>query len=215
MSSYLFPPAQQTFPFSNTNQNLVNPFATNNPIGFSSTQIPTSSCAIPQNNIQSANSYIPGQGVTTGGRKHKYYNKKTLKHKIKNIVRKYKMKAGKKMSLMKKIKRSFGLKGGTKKTKRIRHKGKHTRKSSKRRTNKAGRHKGRHMRGGYHQYMGNVPDTPSFSVGGPLPASQSALANPPPFQKLTTCEGNCIDSYNHFDKNSYNNRAGAGFQIWN
>jgi ribosomal protein L4 len=47
--------------------------------------------------------------------------------------------------------------------------------------------------GGYHQYMSNVPYTPSYSTGGQLPASESALANPVPF-KLTN---NCVDNYKH------------------
>jgi|TARA_B110000093_G_scaffold92026_2_gene99476 hypothetical protein len=46
------------------------------------------------------------------------------------------------------------------------------------------RHK---QRGGYHQYMSNVPYTPSYSTGGELAPSSSALANPVPFQVTNNC----------------------------
>ena len=55
----------------------------------------------------------------------------------------------------------------------------------------------RRQRGGYSQYQNNLPMTPVYSVGGILPASQLALANPPPIQVLPNCV-NCIDNYNHF-----------------
>jgi hypothetical protein len=59
--------------------------------------------------------------------------------------------------------------------------------------------------GGYHQYMGNVPNTPVYSTGGTLPPTLSALANPVPFQVLNNT-GNCTDNYNHF--------TNSGKQIW-
>ena len=49
---------------------------------------------------------------------------------------------------------------------------------------------------GHSQYLNNVPMTQTYSVGGPLSASQSALANPPPINTLDNCT-NCIDNYNH------------------
>jgi len=41
----------------------------------------------------------------------------------------------------------------------------------------------------YHQYMGGIPNSPGFSVGGsnaPLP--HSAMANPPPITGIKNCE---------------------------
>ncbi len=53
----------------------------------------------------------------------------------------------------------------------------------------------RHQMGG--QYMSNVPNTPTFSTGGVLSASSSALANPVPYT-VTSGNVNCVDNYNHF-----------------
>ena len=58
------------------------------------------------------------------------------------------------------------------------------------------RHRHR-QRGGYSQYQNNLPMTPTYSVGGILPASQLALANPPPVTVLPNCV-NCVDNYNHY-----------------
>ena len=66
-----------------------------------------------------------------------------------------------------------------------------------RRTRRRHRRSGSRQRGGYSQYQNNLPMTPVYSVGGILPASQLALANPPPIQVLPNCV-NCIDNYNHF-----------------
>ena len=97
MSNYLFPPKAQVYPFSNVDQQLANPFAVNNPIGFSSNESPSRfGLPEPQSNIQAANSYIAGVtkgggNISTnrsqrrsGGRRHK-----SLRHKIKNIVFQY------------------------------------------------------------------------------------------------------------------------------
>lgn len=59
------------------------------------------------------------------------------------------------------------------------------------------RHRRGGQRGGYSQYQNNLPMTPTYSVGGVLPASQLALANPPPIQVLPNCV-NCVDNYNHY-----------------
>ena len=55
----------------------------------------------------------------------------------------------------------------------------------------------RRQRGGYSQYQNNLPMTPTYSVGGVIPASQLGLANPPSIQVLSNCT-NCTDNYNHF-----------------
>ena len=57
-----------------------------------------------------------------------------------------------------------------------------SRKSKKYRKSRKYRH-----HGGYHQFMSNVPYTPSYSVGGPLSPKDSALANPPPIKLLNNC----------------------------
>ena len=67
---------------------------------------------------------------------------------------------------------------------------------SKKRTRRSKTHK-RRQRGGYSQYQNNLPMTPTYSVGGILPASQLGLANPPPIQVLSNCV-NCLDNANHF-----------------
>ena len=58
------------------------------------------------------------------------------------------------------------------------------------------------QRGGYSQYQNNLPMTPTYSVGGVLPASQLGLANPPPIQVLSNC-AECRDNYNHFNNRSF------------
>lgn len=60
------------------------------------------------------------------------------------------------------------------------------------------RHRRTHrQRGGYSQYQNNLPMTPTYSVGGVLPASQLGLANPPPIHVLSNCT-NCTDNYNAY-----------------
>ena len=65
------------------------------------------------------------------------------------------------------------------------------------------------MRGGYSQYMNNVPNTPTYSTGGNLSPSLSALANPAPYQLLSN---QSIDNLNHNALNSFGNSgSGMGF----
>jgi hypothetical protein len=58
-------------------------------------------------------------------------------------------------------------------------------------------------KGGYSQYQNNLPMTPSYSVGGPLSASDLGLANPPPIQVLS----NCVDNYNHYTNKGFPSRG--------
>jgi hypothetical protein len=96
------------------------------------------------------------------------------KRKIKNISKYYKK-----------------MKGGSRKMKSVKRRIKHRLVSRKRRGRRT-----RVMKGGYSQYQNNMPYTPSYQVAGVhLPASQLALANPPPFTKIG---GNCVDNYNHY-----------------
>ena len=75
-----------------------------------------------------------------------------------------------------------------------------------RRRSMAGSKRRRSMAGGYSQYQNNLPMTPSYSVGGVLPASQLGLANPPPIQVLPNCV-NCVDNYNHYTNTGFPSRG--------
>ena len=106
---------------------------------------------------------------------------KNIKRKIKNITKKYKM---------------------NKKT--LRKRASILRKRIKRRITK---HRRRRQRGGtYSQYQNNLPNTPSYSTGGYLNPSNSALANPVPY-KILSANGNCSDNYNH-NNHSYSQSRG-------
>ena len=135
----------------------------------------------PLNNRQAANSYIPCS--MKGG--------KIKKSKIKNIANMYKMNGGKRKS-----------------KKRItRMRSKMMRMISKKR-GKTTRHKRktRKQRGGYSQYQNNLPNTPSYSLGGKLAPSLSALANPPPQHVLNNCT-NCVDNYSYFTNKGFPSRG--------
>ena len=137
--------------------------------------------------LKSASSSAMAAMGMTGG-KSKCDTKKILS-KIKNIVSKYKkMNAGKRRTL-KKLKKQLS------KCKRIRA-----------RRMKGGKRKTFRQRGGYNQWGSNIPDTPSYSTGGTLSPSLSALANPVPMNWLSRTV-NGIDNYNH--------NTNKGFQLWN
>jgi hypothetical protein len=132
--------------------------------------------------------YAGGFGSNQTGGKVKCDTRKLLS-KIKNIVSKYKkMNAGKRRTL-KKLQKQLS------KCKRI-----------KARRMKGGKRKTFRQRGGYNQWGSNIPDTPSYSTGGTLPPSLSALANPVPMNWLSRTV-NGIDNYNH--------NTNRGFQLWN
>jgi len=163
-------------PLSNIDPKYVNVTNSNDPKNFGSNETNRQfGLSGVSNNAQAA-----AASALMGG-------SKTLRRKIKNIANKYKkMKGGKsrKMTLGS-IKRRLAkiIKFG--KSKRHQYKSKKTvsrrRKGSKR------------QRGGYSQYMSNVPYTPSYSTGGPLSPNLSALANPVPYQPTN----NCVDNYNY------------------
>ena len=80
------------------------------------------------------------------------------------------------------------------------------RSASRRMSRSRSRSRSRGMRGGYGQYQNNLPMTPTYKVAGvDLPASQLALANPPPISVLPNCT-NCIDNYNHFTNKGFPSR---------
>jgi hypothetical protein len=175
----------------------VNGTSSNYSGSFSSNEIPgTPPGPLPglagaKSNIDAAAGVVPGICLFKGGAKK-------LKRKIKNITKHYKkMKAGsRKMKSLKrklrtrmasrKLSRSMALTGG----RRTRHR----------------RHRRRGQRGGYSQYQNNLPMTPTYSVGGVLPASQLGLANPPPIKVLSNCV-NCVDNYNHYTNKGFPSRG--------
>jgi hypothetical protein len=178
-------------------RNLVDSDASDPPAFlFSSSQNPGSLSINPRvlpepiNNIQAANSKI--FGMTGGKRKGKKWSAKKHIKKINNISNMYKMK-GNKGTIRKRIRKiksrlrsKFGIK---------------SRKNHKRSNRRYV------MKGGYSQYMNNLPDTPSYSTGGILPPSLSALASPTPFFKLPNING--IDNLNHNALNSFG-KSGSG-----
>ena len=190
-------------PLSNINGKFVNVDSSQSPATFGSNEVSGTPPGIfgtglagAKSNIDAAAGKVPGICLFKGGAKK-------LKKKIKNITKKYKkMKAGsKKMRSLKSrlrsrmasrsMARSRALAGGT---------------GSRRMALSGGRRR-RHSRkqhGGYSQYQNNQPFSLSYSLGGNLPASQLALANPPPIAKVTN---NAVDNYNHFTGKGFPSRG--------
>ena len=180
---------------SNLGYGNINPYNTSSYVNgtssnysgsFSSNEIPgTPPGPLPglagaKYNVDAAAGKVPGICMKGGAKK--------IKRKIKNITKHYKR-----------------MKAGSKKIRSLRHRLR-SRASSRSLTSQlAGRrrtrrHTRRHrkQRGGYAQYMNNMPNTPSYQVAGiNLPANLSALANPAPYVKLSN-ETSCIDNYNHY-----------------
>jgi hypothetical protein len=176
----------------NVNPAFVNKWSSNNPANFSSNEIYRGTGGLfgAVNNVNAASGVVPGIGLFNGFGLFKGGAHKKLKSKIKNITKRYKRKMHKNKRSAKKHVRSMKS--------RIRAKyggrrNKYTRAS--RRQSHHRRH--RTLRGGYSQYYNNFPNTPSYSVGGVLSASNSALANPPPINELPNCV-NCVDNYSRF-----------------
>ena len=209
-----------TTPLANVNPSLVNVDNSSYSGGFGSTETSRqfSLNPTPMSGIQAASASALQMG---GGRRKKHH--KTIKLRIKKIASKYKkMKGGKKMTL-KSAKRQLlsvinliKADNGTK-SKKVRKvsKSKKSRKASRKyrkggfSLSRAGgsRRRRHYQKGGtYHQYMGGVPNTPSYQTGSiNLSPSESALANPVPFSVLPNCT-NCVDNYNHF--------TNSGKQVW-
>ena len=172
-------------------QYLINP-TTSNVFPFSSNVNPASvNCRAfqePLNNVMAAKGIIGGS--------NKLRKRKISRRRINNISNMYKMKGSRKSvtrrirRIKSKLRSKYGLKRGSKKNVSRRH------------------HSRRHiMRGGHSQYMNNVPNTPSYSTGGPLSPLLSALANPVPFLKLPNING--IDNLDHNALNSFG-KSGSG-----
>lgn len=184
-------------PNSNINPNLVNVDNSSYSGGFGSTET-SRQFSLDKTQISNVEAAAASK-IQSGGSPRRCgggTKKNPFKLKIKNIVNKYKKmtsKFGKKLTL-KRMKRRFSKMFGMKKSRHA----KHSRKPS-------GTRKMKMRGGGYHQYMGNVPNTPVYSTGGVLPPSLLGLANPVPFEVLKNT-GACTDNYNHF--------TNSGKQIW-
>jgi hypothetical protein len=192
-------------PLNNINGGLVNvdgssvggiPFASNTVPSGPHTLSPTGS------NVQGAAGVYPC--AQKGG--------KINRRKINKISRKYKMKGSRKT-----IKRHV-----RKMKSRVR--SKYARRASRRSSRRASRRSSRrYMMGGAYQSPQTTPNYPAgytqfnnnngslsntYSLGGQLSASSSALASPPPYAKVTGDP----DNLNHNTLNSYGNiGAGSGF----
>jgi len=122
-------------------------------------------------------------GIEAAGASKLQGGRAISRRKIKNIVNLYRMPRGKKVRTMKK-RRLMSLY------------------KRKRAVNK----RSRKFRGGYHQYGSQIPNTPTFSLANKmLNPMDSALANPPPYQRLPATT-NGIDNFNMNTK--------RGFQFW-
>lgn len=62
----------------------------------------------------------------------------------------------------------------------------------------------RRQRGGYSQYQNNQPFSLTYSTGGDLSPSLSALANPVPIDQITN---SAIDNYNHYTNTGFPSRG--------
>ena len=132
-------------------------------------------------NIQSAASYIP---CSKGGS-----SKQINRQKINKISSMYKMKRKSFRKMKHRLRSRF------------------TRTRVKRSTMRnRNRNRNRNQKGGHAQFMNNVPDSSSYSTGGHLSPSMSALANPVPY-KLLNNNINCIDNYNHLKGTGFPSRG--------
>uniref|UniRef100_A0A6C0LCV0 Uncharacterized protein n=1 Tax=viral metagenome TaxID=1070528 RepID=A0A6C0LCV0_9ZZZZ len=183
-------------PFYNVNQHQVNIDASNWPGGFSSNET-SLKFGLPamRNNVQAAAASALQRGGGT---------RKTLRRKIKNIAKQYRMPKRRYKTMKRQLKRKFmKLKGGYIATK----------KQGKREKKRSSSQRG----GTYHQYGSQIPNTPSYSTGGmsyQVGANNSALANPVPFQRIGSDSQftNCTDNYKHTPQGT--SLGGRGFQFW-
>lgn len=220
--------------YHNVNNSLVNTTANNNPANFSSNESGLAASGGhgmlgASNNANAAAGCLGGlcnmttmqKGGTKSSRrkknmrnkyrmKHKTqrhhrrrrtHRKKSMKHRSRTLSRQMALYNRRMASLSRRLSFSRNMRGGT-----SHYRGLSPAPFSL--TSSMPENEGQ-QKGGYHQYMGNVPNTPSYAVGGPtgqLSASNSALANPPPITTLSNCT-NCVDNYNHM--------TNKGFQLWN
>ena len=174
-------------PNSNVNGAYANVPSTNYAGSFGSNEIPGQN-GLPglsgaKNNVDAAKGYVPGICLKGGS--------KEIKRKIKNITKKYRM-------TRKSLKNKSRIRRMIRKSIRVCKKCKH-----KHHTKRCAPINTRKYRGGYSQYQNNLPLTPSYSLGGILNSSESALANPPPMKVMN----NCVDNYNHYTGKGFPSRG--------
>ena len=167
------------------NSPFVNGTSSNNPANFSSNEVPgLPGLSGAKSNIDAAAGNVPGICLFKGGAKK-------LKRKIKNITKRYKK-----------------MKGGSKKMKSLRKKLRSRMASrslaralagGRRRTRRAKR-----QRGGYSQYQNNQPFSLTYSTGGNLSPSLSALANPVPIDQISN---SAVDNYSRFANSGFPSRG--------
>ena len=161
---------------------LVNVNASHNSgFGFTSTVDPrtVNPAVLPaiSNNVQAA-----AASKIVGGRKRVINRRK-----INKISGKYKMKGSRRRAsrrMKSRVRSRFSKRSAKRSAKR-------SRRRSQSRSLK--------QKGGYAQFYNNMPNTPSYSTGGHLSPSLSALASPVPYQLL----GNEPDNYNHFTNSGF------------
>ena len=92
-----------------------------------------------------------------------------------------------------KVSYNTSCKGGAKRRRRTYKKRRNSRKSLKKRMKsrrrKSKRSRKHRMKGGYSQFMSNIPYSASYSTGGNISPSDLALANPAPHQRFVNCPG--------------------------
>jgi hypothetical protein len=200
-SSFLIAPPS----VSSINSTLANPDSSSYSATLLSSNVNPASVnprALPEpaNSIEAVKPFIAGMNMNGGGsgggsrggsRRSKIHRKR-----INNISNMYKMKGSRKTirRRISKIKSRLRSRFSTKSRKN------HKRSNRKR----VG------MKGGYSgQYLSNVPYTPTYSTGGHLSPSLSALATPAPYHLLPNT---AIDNLNHNALNSFGNSgSGMGF----
>jgi hypothetical protein len=195
-------------PLNNINGSLVNIDSSSvGGIPFASNEIPKGLHTLPPagSNVEGAAGIYPASSQKGG---------KINRKKINKISRKYKMK-GSKRTVRRHSRRM-------KSRVRSRYAGRTAGRTASRRVRRYRTNK-RQMRGGAFQQPMVAPNYPNghtqyqnnngslsntYSIGGPLPANLSALANPGPYQNVA----GDVDNLNHNTLNSYGNiGAGSGF----
>jgi len=92
-----------------------------------------------------------------------------------------------------KVSYNTSCKGGARRRRRTYKKRRRSRKSLKKRMKSRRRKRKRsrkhRMKGGYSQFMSNIPYSASYSTGGNISPSDLALANPVPHQRFINCPG--------------------------
>ena len=160
------------YPNSNVNPNAVNVTGSTYAGQFGSDEIPSSS-----HSMRGASSNVAAaSGNWTGGGSRRRFRRRN------NISKLYRMKKSMRRSSSRRRRSVYRRSGG--------------RRIKSRRYGRKPIRRTRRQRGGvYTQFDSNVPYTPGYSLGGPLPPSLSALANPPIYHQYN----NCKDNYNHYE----------------